>query len=260
MSDRLHDTLSSLRTDVDHMPLADSSAVRARGAQRTRRQAVGTSLAVVALIAGAVGISGALTGTNKASNLPADRTTTTAPTVEAPRPIDPALLVSPDMIPPPTNQAFIEGETLTSPTAAQAEQKGATICGVSFNPGVPVPPVNSYLRYFHSDLDATAWQWIAQYDSDSTAKVVFNELTATCTAAPGVQTKAIGSATTPNTIRASQFSSDPGSEFNGQVTGIAVRGDSVVVLSVSAMMRESEYSLDDFDAAAVSAADDVANR
>ena len=61
MSDRLHDTLSTLRTDVDSMPLADSSAVRARGAQRTRRQAVGTSLAVVALVAGAVGISGALT-------------------------------------------------------------------------------------------------------------------------------------------------------------------------------------------------------
>jgi len=77
MSDRLHDTLSALRTDVDHMPLADSSAVRARGTQRTRRQAVGTSLAVVALVAGAVGISGALTGTNKATDLPADRTTTT---------------------------------------------------------------------------------------------------------------------------------------------------------------------------------------
>ena len=72
MSDRLHDTLSTLRTDVDSMPLADSSAVRARGAQRTRRQAVGTSLAVVALVAGAIGISGALTGTNKANDLPAD--------------------------------------------------------------------------------------------------------------------------------------------------------------------------------------------
>ena len=77
MSDRLHDRLSTLRTDVDSMPLADSSAVRARGAQRTRRQAVGASLAVVALVAGAIGISGALTGTNNANNLPADRTTTT---------------------------------------------------------------------------------------------------------------------------------------------------------------------------------------
>jgi hypothetical protein len=76
MSDRLHDTLSTLRTDVDHLPLADSSAVRARGTQRTRRQAIGTSLAVVALVAGAVGIGGALTGTNKAeTQLPADRTT-----------------------------------------------------------------------------------------------------------------------------------------------------------------------------------------
>lgn len=260
MSDRLHDTLSTLRTDVDSTPLADSSAVRARGTQRTRRQAVGTTLAVVALVAGAVGIGGALTGTNKAeTQLPADRTTT-APTVDAPRPIDPALLVSPDKIPAPGTQTFVVGETLTSPTAADAEQRGLTVCGVNLNPAVPVPPANSFLRTFHTDLDPTAWELIAQYDSDSTAQVVFNELTATCTTAPGVQTKPIGSASTPNTIRASQFSSDPGSEFHGQVTGIAVRGDAVVVLSVSAMMRESEFSLDAFDAAAVSAADDVANR
>jgi hypothetical protein len=88
MSDRLHDTLSALRTDVDSMPLADSSAVRARGAQRTRRQAVGSSLAVVALIAGAVGISGALTGNNnKASDLPADNPTVTTTQQEpSPRP------------------------------------------------------------------------------------------------------------------------------------------------------------------------------
>jgi hypothetical protein len=84
MSDRLHDTLSALRSDVDHMPLADSSSVRARGTQRTRRQAIGTSLAVVALVAGAVGIGGALTGTNKAdTQLPAEQTTT-APTDEQP--------------------------------------------------------------------------------------------------------------------------------------------------------------------------------
>ena len=87
MSDRLHDTLSTLRTDVDSVPLADSSAVRARGTQRTRRQAVGTSLAVVALVAGAVGISGALTGTNnKASDLPADKQTVTTTQEPSPDP------------------------------------------------------------------------------------------------------------------------------------------------------------------------------
>jgi len=79
MSDRLNDTLTSLRSDTDRAPLADSTAVRARGNQRTRRQAVGTSLAVVAVVAGVIGVSGALTGDNNANNLPADRTTTTAP-------------------------------------------------------------------------------------------------------------------------------------------------------------------------------------
>ena len=77
MSDPLNDTLTSLRTDADRVPLADSDAVRRRGNQRTRRQAVGGSLAVVALVAGAVGIGGALTGTNKADAPPANPTVST---------------------------------------------------------------------------------------------------------------------------------------------------------------------------------------
>lgn len=259
MSDRLHDTLSSLRTDVDHMPLADSSAVRARGTQRTRRQAIGTSLAVVALVAGAVGISGALTGdNNKASNLPATRTTTT--TTEARGPITTSVLLQPNMVPGPANQKFNDGETLESATAAEAEQRGVMVCGTNLDPAASATPVTSLLRTFPSDLDAFAWEWVAQYDSESVAKTVFNDLTALCTDKTGVQVQTIGTVTPPTTIRASQFSADPGSEFNGSLAGIAIRGDTVVVLGLRAMMRESDISLNDFDAAVGSAADLVASR
>lgn len=56
-------TLEALRSDVERTPLADSLAVRRRGDQRTRRQAVGGALVVVAMVAGAVGyLTGGLTG------------------------------------------------------------------------------------------------------------------------------------------------------------------------------------------------------
>jgi hypothetical protein len=260
MSDRLHDTLSALRTDVESTPLADSSAVRARGTQRTRRQAIGTTLAVVALVAGAVGIGGALTGTNKAEDLPATRnTTSTAPTVEDRGPLRTSALLTPDMIPVPTNaQKLVAGETLESPTAADIERLTISFCGGKLNPAIGPAPVTSFARTFHNELDVFAWEWIAQYDGDNTAKDVFNELKATCAGAPGVQTKAIGVSTSPETVRASQFSAPPDSEFHGEVTGIVWWGDTVAVLGLRAQMREGDLSLKDFDRAIEGAANLVA--
>ena len=60
--DRVADTLTALRSDVDALPLADSGAVRRRGDLRTRHQVVGSSLVVVALVAGAIGLGAGLTG------------------------------------------------------------------------------------------------------------------------------------------------------------------------------------------------------
>ena len=65
MPDRITETLTTLRTDVDTVGLADSGSVRRRGQQRTRNQVVGSTLAVVALVAGVVGVSGQLTGDNR---------------------------------------------------------------------------------------------------------------------------------------------------------------------------------------------------
>ncbi len=57
-NDKLTLTLDTLRSDVERTPLADSMTVRRRGDQRTRRQAVGGALAVVALVAGVAGVLG----------------------------------------------------------------------------------------------------------------------------------------------------------------------------------------------------------
>src|SRR6476646_961554 len=65
-NDKLTLTLDTLRSDVERTPLADSQTVRRRGDQRTRRQAVGGALAVVALVAGAAGLIGGVGGSNEA--------------------------------------------------------------------------------------------------------------------------------------------------------------------------------------------------
>jgi hypothetical protein len=107
MSDRLHDTLTTLRADADRAVLPGSAAVRRRGNQRTRRQALGSALAVAAVVAGAVGVSSTVLGSDQSAPLPADRTTiapapsaspTAAPTAATTRPLsDQALLQQADL-------------------------------------------------------------------------------------------------------------------------------------------------------------------
>lgn len=77
MTDRMQQTLESLRTDVDRAGLADSGAVRRRGDRRTRHQVAGGALAVVVVLAGAAGIVGGLDGDRRATDIPA----TPSPTV-----------------------------------------------------------------------------------------------------------------------------------------------------------------------------------
>jgi hypothetical protein len=70
-NDPMTNTLDTLRSDVERIPLSDSLTVRRRGDRRTRNQAVGGALAVVALAAGAAGLYGGLGGDDEASNIPA---------------------------------------------------------------------------------------------------------------------------------------------------------------------------------------------
>ena len=268
MSDRLHDTLSSLRTDVDSARLADSSAVRARGNQRTRRQAVGTSLAVVALVAGAVGIGGALIGTNKATNLPADDPTVSTsqtpapePTTQAPLELDDRVLLTAEELPEFPNQSFSVGETLDPATSAEAEERFMTACGGP--PSAGATPASAIARTFFTDLDATMWQWVAQYATADEVDELFTDLMAGCTdsGATVVELGTVGTETdVPGGFRASKFSVNPGSEFNGDIVGVARIDNTIVVIGLRAMVRENEVDLDAFDAAVVDAADRIAAR
>src|SRR6476469_4174254 len=78
-NDPMTNTLDTLRSDVERIPLSDSLTVRRRGDRRTRNQAVGGALVVVALVAGAAGIYGGFGGDDEATNLPASRTPTESP-------------------------------------------------------------------------------------------------------------------------------------------------------------------------------------
>jgi hypothetical protein len=269
MSDRLHDTLSALRTDVDHMPLADSSAVRARGTQRTRRQAVGTSLAVVALVAGAVGISGALTGTNKASDLPADNPTVTT-TQEEPSPdpsVDPRQVIGTDLLigakdlPSFPNQPFTTGETLEQATTADTEERGLAVC--SSPPSGGVTPESAVLRTFVTDLDVRMWQWVAQYATAAEAQEAVDALSSTC-ARNGADPVDISTAPSmpavDTALKSATFSADPDSEFNGSVAGIVRQGDVVVVLGLNGMLRETDVDMDAFDESVAQAAERLSIR
>jgi len=78
-NDPMTNTLDTLRSDVERIPLSDSLTVRRRGDRRTRNQAVGGALVVVALVAGAAGIYGGFGGDDEATNLPASPTPTESP-------------------------------------------------------------------------------------------------------------------------------------------------------------------------------------
>ena len=259
MSDRLHDTLSSLRTDVDSTRLADSSAVRARGNQRTRRQAVGTSLAVVALVAGAVGIGGALIGTNKADAPPADPTTSEspspAPTVETRQVIDDTVLLGAADLPPVPPHAFTVGETLDPADAADASERFLTVCGGS--PRGDGIPERALLRTFPGELDASMWQWVAQYPSESAAETALAAISNACAADPGPTESILGLPNGAEGIRASAFGADPGSEFHGEIAGIVRYGDVVLVLGLSGNLREQDVDLAAFDQGVLAATDQL---
>jgi hypothetical protein len=70
-NDPMTNTLDTLRSDVERIPLSDSLTVRRRGDRRTRNQAVGGALVVVALVAGAAGLYGGLGGDDEATRIPA---------------------------------------------------------------------------------------------------------------------------------------------------------------------------------------------
>ena len=92
MPDRITETLTALRSDVDRVGLADSASVRRRGEARTRNQALGAAAAVLVVVAGVVGVAGGLTGDRRAVEGPP---ATGGPTVSTSREPDLALAPEP---------------------------------------------------------------------------------------------------------------------------------------------------------------------
>jgi hypothetical protein len=248
------------------MPLADSSAVRARGAQRTRRQAVGTSLAVVALVAGAVGISGALTGTNKASDLPADKQTVTTtqepspdPTAETLTKVGSEALLTVDELPALPPYEFSIGQTVDPAIPADASSGLHEACGSPVSPGGL--PDSAVLRIYATDLDASMWHWVARYPTADKAAEVYADLKVGCTDKGSTVTPltSVGSQSdSSGAFRASKFSADPGSEYFGEVTGVVRVDNTIAVIGLRAMVKASDVDMDAFDAAIVRAAERAA--
>jgi hypothetical protein len=256
MSDRLHDTLSALRTEVDHMPLADSSAVRARGNQRTRRQAVGTSLAVVALVAGVIGASAALTGNNKAEPLPAD------PTVKTDVAISPEMLLTVEDLPwvAPHRNFFLHETLAGEDRSADAAQRNLTVCGQP--PAGGTSPERALLRTFGVTGNfGTMWQWVAQYPDAEAAQQAFTELESGCPVKNGIKKPlANGLPEGATGFQASIFTAEGDNEPFAEIASVVRHGDAVVVLDISAWPIKEDVNLDDFDAAVVEATQRIASR
>src|SRR4051812_9034053 len=123
-NDKLTLTLDALRSDVERTPLADSMTVRRRGDQRTRRQAVGGALAVVALVAGAAGAAGILGGAggfDKADAPPAHTGNPTASTsVETPLTLAAEPLLTPTDLGPVG--VYDSWQVNTDPAAVEQQQ------------------------------------------------------------------------------------------------------------------------------------------
>jgi hypothetical protein len=257
MSDRLHDTLTALRPDADRSPLADPAAVRRRGNQRTRRQAVGSALAAVAIVAAAVGVASGLNGDDRAiDQLPATQAPTTTSTVQ--RAPDESVLLAVTDLPGVPHQTFVTGETLGKATPADLTQRHLTVCGTSPASG---PAISSaVLGTFASDLDAFAWEWVATYGSAGEAEAALAGLRDRCTAAKTTITPLSGLPAGADGFRATTFGAPAQSELHGELNGIARVDNTIVVVSLRGMLKDGDVNVTAFDIAVASAATSVASR
>jgi len=169
MSDPLNDTLTSLRTDADRVPLADSDTVRRRGNQRTRRQAIGSSLAVVALIAGVAGVSGALTGSNKADAPPADE-----PTLSTTMSPEPTAAASEDTVQSLADEPYLEAGDLRDIGPFSLQPNGELPSQLQLQCMDVVKlgqdAERSGMRFFDPDLDATMNENLFEFEDQAAAE------------------------------------------------------------------------------------------
>jgi hypothetical protein len=156
MSDELHERLHSLRADLDGVPLAAPSAVRRRGERRTRHQVAGAAVASVAALGlvGTVAVS-ALGAENDAAPRPIIATT---PTAEASPGLVEALADDPLLTGADLGEFPVYGVLMDSPDAPQVPPMCA-------DDPAGLAAAERAARYFYSDLDANAAEWVLRFDT-----------------------------------------------------------------------------------------------
>ncbi len=229
-------TLSALRTDVERMPLADSHSVRRRGDRRTRNQAVGGALAVVALVAGAAGLSGGFGGSSSADrNIPASGGTSASTQVDQPLTLAAQpLLTAADIgaIGPYTDWTL-------SPDPEDLKP---------FNQCVPSPATlgadKAAYGYFFSGLDAIAAEHALRFADTANARAAGDRLIAALAGCDlgAASDNVVASPARPVSVPdaddaqvATREASPPGSEVSHYELGVVRKANVLIVLQWSSM-------------------------
>jgi hypothetical protein len=235
--DRMASTLETLRRDVERTPLADSLTVRRRGDQRTRRQAVGGALAVVALVAGAAGIYGGLGGDDRATQIPATPSPSAEPTV--------ALATDPFL--QPTDIGAVGPYTdfqrrpAQTPDASGVGDTPKMLCMGAASDWAAWGATTHSTEVFYGDLDASFYEHVLAYDSAAAAAdgvADINREVAACQENSGGDSGLTNRAPDPlgeTGIRASTTARPPDSEVSYYEVAATRQANVVVVLEWSSM-------------------------
>lgn len=184
--DRVTERLDALRRDVDRLGMADSGAIRRRGEQRTRNQVVGGTVAVAVVVAGVIGLSGAVAGNDQADVIPA------TPTVTGPADVTPTTTASPEesvsttVEPSPSyavaDDPFLRASDLTDfggyDEAGPFLDAGAPPdlrpkqCAVRpFEPQPPwTPAATRANRYYQDGSEVSLHEYVLQFDTAAQAR------------------------------------------------------------------------------------------
>ncbi|MEO7980698.1 MAG: hypothetical protein ABI807_07400 [Sporichthyaceae bacterium] len=234
--DKLTLTLDALRSDVERNPLADSQTVRRRGEQRTRRQAVGGALAVVALVAGAAGVVGGVGGSNRAEGPIATDGPTASTEVETP------LAVAAQPLLAPADLGAV------GPYSAWQLSPDPENVGQPFHLCVPSPTTlgagASTYGHFYGDLDASATEHVLQFADSAGAKEAGDQLVSGLTACDlgAASDNVVTSTAQPVPLPAAdegrvvtREASPPGSDVSYYELGVVREANVLVVLQWNSM-------------------------
>jgi hypothetical protein len=235
--DRMMLTLDALRTDVERTPIADSLTVRRRGDQRTRRQAVGGALAVVALLAGAAGIYGGLGGDDQATRIPA------SPSPSAEQTLD--LAADPFLRPTDLGTvgpyAGFQRRPAQTPNADGPGDTAKMLCMGAGSDWAAWGATTHSTEVFYTDLDASLYEHVLAYDSAAASANgvadITREITA-CQETSGGSNQVTNRAPQPfgdAGFRASILARPPDSEVSYYELAVRRKANVVVVLEWSSM-------------------------